>query len=288
IMRLPLMRLPWSPQSRSRSAPAPPQRRMRAPGTTPQRRPGMFRTTAVAARSPTTRPCPRPAKTPRRSRPQRALTGTTPPPRSSQTVAHHQILARETSPVWTPRDPVLRPPADNLLHTPAQPDDGADPAHPYVDENQSASADDSNAHPGKVPHDPPAPTARSSDLSGDDSAQPFKTNLDHHAVDDPETNSPSNSNNHPLRQPADNSLHTPAQQDHNGSPAVTDGAHLGSGQVDGIKSASPKLADDRSTHPGKLDHHASADPDINDQHPADNSLHTLAQHDHNGSPAVTD
>src|SRR6516165_3013438 len=87
---------------------------------------------------------------------------------------------------------------------------------------------------GKVPHDPPAPMALSSDVSADDSAQPF------HAVDDPETNSLSNSNNHPLQQPADNSLHTPAQHDDNGSPAVTDGAHPGSGQVDGIQSASPK------------------------------------------------
>jgi hypothetical protein len=118
-------------------------------------------------------------------------------------------------------------------------------------------------------------------LSGGDSAQPFKTSLDDHAVDDPETNSPSNSNNHLLQQPADNSLHTPAQHDDNGSPAVTDGA----GQVDGIESASPKLADDGSTNFGKLDHHASADPDINDQHPADNSLHTLAQPDDGPHPA---
>jgi hypothetical protein len=113
--------------------------------------------------------------------------------------------------------------------------------------------------------------------------QPFKTNFGHHAVDDPETNSSSNSNNHPLQQPADNSLHTPAQHDDNGSPAVTDGTHPGRGQVDGIESASPKLADDGSTNSGKLDHHASADPDINDQHPADNSLHTLAQPDDGSS-----
>src|SRR5215467_14331112 len=209
------------------------------------------------------------------------------------TVDHHAIVDPGIKLDLIPTDHLLQHPADNLLHIPAQPDDGADPAHPYVDGNQSASADDSNAHPGKVAHDPPAPTARSSDLSGDDSAQPFKTNLDHHAVEDPETNSPSNSNNHPLQQPAHNSLHTPAQHhalhtpaqhhDH-GSPAVTDGAHLGSGQVDGIESASPKLADDSSTNSGN----ASADPDINDPHPADNSLHTLAQHDDNGSPAVTD
>src|SRR6516165_3599455 len=197
-------------------------------------------------------------------------------------VDHHAIVDPGIKLDLIPTDHLLQHPADNLLHIPAQPDHGADPAHPHVDGNQSASADGSNAHPGKVPHDPPAPTARSSDLSGDDSAQPFKTNLDHHVVDDPETNSPSNSNNHPLQHPADNSLHTLAQHD-NGSPAVTDGAHLG-GQVDGIESASPKLADDGSTNSGS----ASADPDINDQHPADNSLHTLAQPDDNGSPAMTD
>src|SRR6516165_1238692 len=250
------------------------------------------------------------------------------------TVGHHAIVDPGIKLDLIPTDHLLQHPADNLLHIPAQPDDGADPAHPYVDGNQSASADDSNAHPGKVPHDPPAPTARSSDLSGDDSAQPFKTNLDHHAVDDPKTNFPSNSNNHPLQQPAHNSLHTPAQPDHNGSPAVTDGAHLGLG-VDGIESASPKLADDGSTNSGKVPHdppaptalssdsgkvphdppaptalssdvsaddsaqpfHAVDDPQTNSlsnsnnhplQQPADNSLHTPAQHDDNGSPAVTD
>jgi transcriptional regulator with XRE-family HTH domain len=239
------------------------------------------------------------------------------------TVDHHAIVDPGIKLDLIPTDHLLQHPADNLLHIPAQPDHGADPVHPHVDGNQSASADDSNAHPGKVPHDPPAPTALSSDVSADDSAQPFKTNLDDHAADDPETNSlsnsnnhplqqpadnslhtpspsnsnnhplqqpadnslhtpsPSSSNNHPLQQPADNSLHTPAQHDDNGSPAVTDGA----GQVDGIESASPKLADDGSTNSGKLDHHASADPDINDQHPADNSLHTLAQPDDGPHPA---
>src|SRR5215469_3224081 len=201
------------------------------------------------------------------------------------TVDHHAIVDPGIKLDLIPTDHLLQHPADNLLHIPAQPDDGADPAHPYVDGNQSASADDGNAHPGKVPHDPPAPTARSSDLSADHSAQPFKTNFGQHPVDDPETNSPSNSNNRPLQQPADNSLHTPAQHDDNGSPAVTDGAHPGRGQVDGIESASPKLADDGSTNSGKLDHHASADPDINDQHPADNSLHTLAQPDDGPHPA---
>src|SRR5262249_59095266 len=149
------------------------------------------------------------------------------PSRSNPPGDHPAIVDRGIKPDLTPTAPLLQPPADNLLHIPAQPDHGADPAHPYVDGNQSASADDSNAHPGKVAHDPPAPTARSSDLREDDSAQPFKTNLDHHAVDDPETNSPSNSNNHPLQQPAHNSLHTPAQHHDHASPAVTDGAHLG-------------------------------------------------------------
>src|SRR5262249_7442756 len=117
-------------------------------------------------------------------------------------VDHHAIVDPGIRLDLIPTDHLLQHPPDNLLHIPAQPDHGADPAHRYVDGTQSASADDSNAHPGKVPHDP-------RDLSGDDSAQPFKTNLDHHAVDDPETtNSPSNSNNHPLQQPADNSLHT--------------------------------------------------------------------------------
>src|SRR5262249_60590845 len=54
--------------------------------------------------------------------------------------------------------------------------------------------------------------------------------------------------------------------------------------VDRTESPSPKLADDGSTNSGKLDHHASADPDINDQHPADNSLHTLAQPDDGPHP----
>src|SRR5262249_37423365 len=176
-------------------------------------------------------------------RPSARASGDRPASPFKQPVDHHAIVDPGIKLDLIPTDHLLQHPADNLLHIPAQPDHGADPAHPYVDGNQSASADDSNAHPGKVAHDPPAPTARSSDLSGADSAQPFKTNLDHHAVEDPETNCPSNSNNHPLQQPAHNSLHTPAQHHDHGSPAVTDGAHLGSGQVDGIESASPKLAD---------------------------------------------
>src|SRR5262249_60382178 len=79
-------------------------------------------------------------------------------------------------------------------------------------------------------------------------AEPGKTNQGHHASADPDINDVAN--NHPLQPPADNSPHTPAQHDDNGSPAVTDGAHPGHGQVDGSESASPKLADDGSVHPG--------------------------------------
>src|SRR5215467_7374245 len=204
----------------------------------------------------------------------------------------HAVDDPETNSLSNSNIHPLQQPADNSLHTPAQPDDNGSPAvtdgahlgSGQVDGIESASpklADDGSTNSGKVAHDPPAPTARSSDVSGNDSAQPFKTNFGQHAVDDPETDSPSNSNNHPLQQPADNSLHTPAQPDDNGSPAVTDGTHLGSGQVDGIDSASPKLADDGSTNSGN----ASADPDINDQHPADNSIHTRAQPDDGPHPA---
>src|SRR5215475_5980066 len=177
------------------------------------------------------------------------------------TVDHHAIVEPGIKLDLIPTDHLLQHPADNLLHIPAQPGDGADPTNPYIEGNQSATADDSNAHPGKVPHDPPAPTARSSDLSGDDSAQPFKTKLDHHAVDDPETNSPSNSNNHPLQQPADNSLRTPAQHDapvnvselpnfkfaNNGSGHLDigpDGAHTAHSQAGVDQSDSFKFADE--------------------------------------------
>src|SRR5262249_7050695 len=109
----------------------------------------------------------------------------------------------------------------------------ADPGRGQGDGIESVSpkfADDGSAHPGKVPHDQPTPTALSSDLSGDASAHPSKTNLDHHAGADPEINDVADY--HPLQQPADNSLHAPAQHDNNGSPAVTNGAHPAD-QVDG-------------------------------------------------------
>src|SRR5262249_25441377 len=112
-------------------------------------------------------------------------------------VDHHATVDPGINLDSIPKHHLLQHPADNLLHipaqpdhgVPAQPDHGADPAHPHVDGNQSANADDGSAHPGhatgKVPHDLPSPTARSSDVSGDDPAQQFKTNFGHHASADP-------------------------------------------------------------------------------------------------------
>src|SRR5262249_30686796 len=150
-----------------------------------------------------------------------------------------------------------------------------------VGKSESASAksaDDGSVPPGKVPH-----TALSSDVSGDDSAHPFKTNLDHHASAVSDISSAAE--NRTRQHAADDSRHTREQPDDNGSPAETDGAHLPRGQVDKSESASAKFTDDGSALPGKvphvtalssevsgddsahpfktnLDHHASADPDI--------------------------
>src|SRR6516225_4733046 len=108
-------------------------------------------------------------------------------------VDHHATVDPGINLDSIPKHHLLQHPADNLLHIPAQPDHGvpaqphhgADPAHHHVDGNQSANADDGNAHHGAVPSDLPTLTALSSDLSGDDSTQPFKTNFGHHANADP-------------------------------------------------------------------------------------------------------
>jgi len=220
-----------------------------------------------------------------------------------------------------PKDHLPQQPADTLHHISAEPGHGAGPAHSHGDVDLSPSfkfADDGSAHPGAVASDPPTLTALTNDPSGahgpaarahatdeDTPVQSVPANNGHHGGTDPEVNFASNAK-------PDISLHTPAPHDDNDSPAVTDGAHPGRGQVDGGESASPKFADDGSTNSGKvphdppaltalpsdvsgddpgqpyktnLDHHASADPDINDQHPADNSLHTLAQTDDGPHPA---
>jgi VCBS repeat-containing protein len=196
-----------------------------------------------------------------------------------------------------PKDQLLQHPADNLIHIRAQPDHGADPAHPHVDGNQSANA-------------------KFADVGGDHSAhandeytpvQSAPTNNGHHWGADPETNVASIPQNHAQERPADNSSHV--QQDDDGSPAVTDGAHPGRGQGDRSEPASPKFADvagEHSAHandedpsvpliPANNGHHWGADPEINvasipqnhaQERPADNSSHV--QQDDDGSPAVTD
>src|SRR6516165_243749 len=125
-------------------------------------------------------------------------------------VDHHATVDPGINLDSIPKHHLLQHPADNLLHIPAQPDHGvpaqphhgADPAHHHVDGNQSANADDGNAHHGAVPSDLPTLTALSSDLSGDDSTQPFKTNFGHHANADPNINDIAN--DHPPQHPADN------------------------------------------------------------------------------------
>src|SRR5215469_7470960 len=118
---------------------------------------------------------------------------------------------------------------------------GAHTAHGQADRSgDSASpkfADDGSTNSGKVPHDPPGLTALANDVSGDDPAQPGKTNQGHHASADPDINDVAN--NHPLQPPADNSLQAPAQLDDNGSSAVTNGDSF-------------KFADNDSAHPGTI------------------------------------
>jgi hypothetical protein len=225
--------------------------------------------------------------------------------------------------VSIPKDQLLQHPADNLIHIPAQPDHGADPAHPHVDGDQSPSfkfADDGGANPGAAPFDTPALAALPSNPSGahgpaarahvpdeDTPAQPTPGNNGHHWGADPDINFASIASNHSLEHPADNSSHM--QHDDNGSPAATDGAHPGRVQGDGSEPASPKLTDVGDGHsahapgedtplqsaPTNNGHHPIADPDISLasipqnhslEHPADNSPHM--QHDDNGSPAATD
>src|SRR5262249_32219820 len=167
-----------------------------------------------------------------------------------------------------PKDQLPQHSADNLIHTPAQPDHGAEPAHPHGDGNQSANvkfADDGNAPSGTVPSDPPTLTALTSDssvahgpaaraLASDDdtSGQPTTADNGNHWGADPKIDDIAN--DHPSQHPADNSPHASAQHDDDGSPAETDGAHPGRGRVDGIESASPKFADDGGTHSGHVPH----------------------------------
>src|SRR5262249_31676357 len=167
-----------------------------------------------------------------------------------------------------PKDQLPQHSADHLIHIPAQPDHGADPALPHVDGNQSANvkfADDGSAPSGTVASDPPTLTALSSDPSGahgpaaralapddDTPGQPTIADNGNHWGADPKIDDIAN--DPPSQHPADNSLHAHGQDDDGGSPAETDGAHPGRGRVDGIESASPKFADDGGTNSGKVPH----------------------------------
>src|SRR5262249_45624857 len=92
-----------------------------------------------------------------------------------------------------------------------------------------------------------------------------------------------------------------AQHDDNGSAAVTDGVKPAHGQGDRSEPASPKFADVGGGHsvhatdedpfvqsaPANNGHHWGADPEINVASNAKPDV-SRAQHDDNGSPAVTD
>jgi hypothetical protein len=155
---------------------------------------------------------------------------------------HHASGDPETSDIA--KDHLLQHPADNLSHGPVQHADNgspveterAHPAHPHFDGNQPANPKFADDHPGKVPHDPP--TALSSDLSEDHSADPFKPNSDHYASADPETSDVAK--DQLPQDPADNLPHGSAQHADNG---------LLGGPDDSFK-----FADNDSAHPGPVPH----------------------------------
>src|SRR5262249_25553971 len=81
---------------------------------------------------------------------------------------HHATAHPEISFASIPKAHLPRPPADTLLHIPAE-GHGAGPAHSHGDVDQSPSfkfADDGSANPGAIPSDTPTLTARTSDSSG--------------------------------------------------------------------------------------------------------------------------
>jgi hypothetical protein len=210
-------------------------------------------------------------------------------------------------------------PADNSLHAPAQQDDDGSSAATDGSHQGRGQVDASESASPKFADVGSAYSAHTADE--DTSVQSAPANKGHHWGTDPEINFASIRQNNPSQHPADNSLHAPVQQDDNASPAATDGAHPGRGQVDGIVSVSPKFAEDGNAHHGAvpyhpatptalsndlsgddstqsfnttIEHHASADPEMNEvtnnplQHTDETSLHTPTLHDDNGSPAVTD
>jgi hypothetical protein len=117
--------------------------------------------------------------------------------------------------------------------------------------------------------------------------QSAPANNGHYGGIDPEINFASIPQNHSLEHPADNSPHM--QQDDNGSPAATDGAHLGRGQVDGSESAN--FADNgspRATHSTGEDTSVPSTPADNGHHPIDDSdigVASIPQNDMSEHPA---
>jgi hypothetical protein len=132
---------------------------------------------------------------------------------------------------------------------------GPETAHPHFDNFKFAD----DAHPGKVPHDPP--TALSSDVSGEHPAHPFKPDSDHPASADPEIGDIAK--DHPPQHSPDNLPQVPAQHGEDGSPAVTGGTPHP--HFDNFK-----FADDDS--PGNVPHDSG--------HPFKTSLDDMPEIDH--------
>src|SRR6516164_1828111 len=179
-------------------------------------------------------------------------------------VDHHATVDPGINLDSIPKHHLLQHPADNLLHIPAQPDHGvpaqphhgADPAHHHVDGNQSANADDGNAHHGAVPSDLPTLTALSSDLSGDDSTQPFKTNVGHHANADPKIDDIAKEHpEHPAHPHSDNFKF--ADDDGSAHPGHATGKDK---DISVQPSADPKIGDIAKGHP---EHPAHPHSDVN-------------------------
>jgi len=210
-------------------------------------------------------------------------------------VDHHATVDPGINLDSIPKHHLLQHPADNLLHIPAQPDHGvpaqphhgADPAHHHVDGNQSANADDGNAHHGAVPSDLPTLTALSSDLSGDDSTQPFKTNFGHHANADPKIDDIAKEHpEHPAHPHSDNfkfadNDNHPGKASHDDSK-INDIAKEQPEQPAHPHSDNFKFADDDgSAHPG---HATGKDKDISVQPSADSKIGDIAK-EHPEHPA---
>src|SRR5262249_17788382 len=196
-----------------------------------------------------------------------------------------------------------QPPADNSPHAPAQHDgdgspaetDGAHPGRGQADRSDSASpkfADDGDAHPGKVSHEPPALTALSNDVSGDDSGHGAHT--PHGQADRSEPASPKfadDGGTNSGKVPHDPPRLTALAKNVSGDDSATEAPPAHGQPARSADRPAPKFADDGDANPGKAPHdppgltalandssgddpaqpgktnqghHASADPQIND------------------------